>query len=522
MIITIQQRLQKGNAFIHDVLNKTAMYRLVLYVLSFYVVLAFIYSLFDGFGLVPFTPINMIISLLTILSFSYISNTLFAKIFKAQTNIESVYITAFILFCIITPPHAGTYISFFSLAIWASCLASASKYILAIGKRHIFNPVAVSLVITAFALHQSASWWIGRGDMMPFVLIGGLLIAMKIRRFDMVLSFIITSLTTIGIMSVVQNQDTLAMLASSFSDTSLFFFAFIMLTEPITTPPTRYLRILYGVLVGILFAPNFTYLGMYATPEFALVIGNIFSYLVSPKGKYILKLQEKVEVAKNTFDYIFNSDRLVKYLPGQYMEWTLGHTHPDTRGNRRYFTLASSPSEKHIHLGLRQSPEPSSFKKHLDEMEIGDKIIASQLAGDFVLPTNKNEKLVFIAGGIGITPFRSMIQFLIDREEKRDIILLYSNREKTDVAYRDVFKRAEQEIKLRTFYFYSEVTGIQLESDERGTMITEDTINELIPDFKDRTFYISGPNSMVSAFKSTLKKIGVRSNRVKADYFPGL
>jgi len=114
----------------------------------------------------------------------------------------------------------------------------------------------------------------------------------------------------------------------------------------------------------------------------------------------------------------------------------------DSRGNRRYFTIASSPTEKELRLGVKFYPNGSSFKKALASMNEADTIIASQLSGDFIMPSNKKKKLVFIAGGIGITPFRSMIKYLIDTKQKRDIVLIYSNRTKTDVIYKNIFDSA--------------------------------------------------------------------------------
>jgi len=81
-----------------------------------------------------------------------------------------------------------------------------------------------------------------------------------------------------------------------------------------------------------------------------------------------------------------------------------------------------------------------------------DIIIASQLSGDFVLPRNKRKKLVFIAGGIGITPFRSMIKYLIDKKEKRDIVLFYSNKKEEDIVYKNIFDEASKSLNLKIIY----------------------------------------------------------------------
>lgn len=497
------------------------MYRLVVYVLIGLLVVGFTYSLFGSLGLAPFTPINFLISCAVILGASWLTNKIFAKVFEAPTNTESVYITALILMCIVTPPSQGTFLQYFSLAVWASVWAMASKYIFAVGKKHIFNPAAIALVITWLTIHQSASWWIGRGDMLPFAAIGGLLIVMKIRRFDMVLTFMVSALVSIGTIALISGADPIFALSTTFTDTAFVFFGTIMLTEPLTTPPTKRLQIIYAILVGFLFAPNLHIGSVYSTPELALVLGNIFSYLVSPKRKYVLALKDRVQLANNTFEYVFAGAGNIRFRPGQYMEWLLPHAHVDSRGNRRYFTLSSSPTENELRIGVRQYDQSSSFKKYLHDMPIGTPIIAAQLAGDFVLPKDTTKKLVFIAGGIGITPFRSMIQYLLDTGEKRNITLLYVNKDKEDVAYQDVFDRAHAKLGVKTIYLFSNPKEVPEGSFRRGR-ITDELLKEVVPDYQESTFYISGPDAMVSDIKSHLKTISVRSRQIKTDYFPGL
>ena len=154
-------------------------------------------------------------------------------------------------------------------------------------------------------------------------------------------------------------------------------------------------------------------------------------------------------------------------------------------------------------------------------MPMGTPIIAAQLAGDFVLPKDTTKKLVFIAGGIGITPFRSMIQYLLDTGEKRNITLLYVNKDKEDVAYQDVFDRAHAKLGVKTIYLFSNPKEVPEGSFRRGR-ITDELLKEVVPDYQESTFYISGPDAMVSDIKSHLKTISVRSRQIKTDYFPGL
>jgi len=159
------------------------------------------------------------------------------------------------------------------------------------------------VAITAFFLNQGASWWVGTTALLPFVLLGGLMIVRKIRRKDLTLSFLIVALATILTFSFLEGLsaqaggDIFSSLNRALFSSPLLFFTFIMITEPLTTPPSRFLRILYGIIVGFMFAPEVHIGTFYFTPELALLFGNIFSYLVSPKKRLTLKLKKAVEIA---------------------------------------------------------------------------------------------------------------------------------------------------------------------------------------------------------------------------------
>jgi ferredoxin-NADP reductase len=271
----------------------------------------------------------------------------------------------------------------------------------------------------------------------------------------------------------------------------------------------------------VFFAPQLHIGHLYSTPEIALVIGNIFSYIVSPKEKLMLKLKEILPIGQNQYDYVFTPDKKFSFTPGQYMEWTLGHAHPDDRGNRRYFTLASSPTEQTVRLGIRFTTPPSSFKKTLFTMDTGGRIIAGQRSGDFVLPDDPKQKLVFIAGGIGITPYRSIIKYLTDTKQFRNIVLIYSNKTIQEIAYRDVFDRAQKEIGMKTLYTLTDRQLVPPGWGGRVGRIDGSVIATEIPDYQERLFYVSGPSSLVDGFRQTLLSLGVHKNRIKTDFFPG-
>jgi ferredoxin-NADP reductase len=504
--------------FVDNFLNKITMYRLVLYVL---IIFACVGLLFSWLGILPYNPLFLVIEILFVLIFSVILNKIFSLVFNTPTNVESVYITSLILVFLISPPQNIGDMSYWIFLFWVAVWSVASKYILAINKKHIFNPAALAVVITAFTINQYASWWIGTITMVPFVLVGGLLIVRKIKRFDMVITFIVATLAFTLLSHSFGIQNSLKLLYITLFNTPLFFFAFIMLTEPLTTPPNKYLQILYGAVCGLLFSSFFNIGPIFFTPELSLVVSNIFSYIVSPKEKYILRLKNQIKVAKNTYDFVFSVPHPVNFNPGKYMEWTLEPKKADSRGNRRYFTIASSPTENELRMGVKFYPESSTFKQNLLSMNMGDTIMVGGIAGDFTLPKNKNKKLVFMAGGIGITPFRSMIKYLIDKKEKRDIILLYSNKTKEDVAYKEIFDEAREKLDIKTIFVFTDEKTLTESWQVKLGSIDQNMITQEVKDYKERYFYLSGPHNMVTAFDEILQKIEVKKNHIKKDYFPG-
>ena len=154
-------------------------------------------------------------------------------------------------------------------------------------------------------------------------------------------------------------------------------------------------------------------------------------------------------------------------------------------------------------------------------MEPGSEIVAAQLAGDFTLPHDPDQRMVFIAGGIGITPFRSMIQFLLDTKQPRRITIFYANRTIEEVVYHDVLECAWRELRIRTVYTLTDKSKIPPGWRGQVGHVTDSMIRTYIPNYRDCLYYLSGPNSMVTSFQRTLGKMHVRRDQVKTDFFPG-
>lgn len=504
---------------IDNTLNSITMYRLMLYVLIGFTALA----VGAGYaGALSFGGTWLLLSAGLLVGVCVVSNRLIARLLRASTNVESAAITALILFFVMSPAHNGT--AALELAAVGG-LAIASKYVLAFRKKHLFNPAAAGAVMAGFLGLSANAWWISDFLMLlPFVIVLGLLVVRKLRRFDLFVSFVIASLLAAMVTAALRGGWSLdalmRALQSSLTIGQLFFVGAVMLTEPITTPPTKKWRLLYGVIVGGLFGAPFNLGGFYITSEMALVLGNVFSFAVSLKERLTLRLKIKRQLAPEIFEFIFTPNRRFVFMPGQYLEWTLPHRHVDNRGGRRYFTIASSPTEPDVRLAVRIGPQHSSYKQALRSLKAGDTMVAGQLMGEFTLPKRRKQKLVFIAGGIGITPFRSMVQYLIDSQERRDVVLLYKCSRASEFVYTEVFADA-QPYGIQTVYLAKDARQAPAGVTVTAGVIDSELITKKISAYQKRLYYLSGPPAMVATYKDLLRSLHIPRSQIKTDYFTG-
>lgn len=479
-------------------LDRLTSYRLVLYFLFTLLGWAVAGSLLHK---IVFPWYDILISAAVLFAACLGSNYYLSKHLNIAKNNESDYISALILFLILSPSHSIT--DLIILAI-AGAIAMLSKYILVINKWHIFNPAAFGAFAVAKIFAHYPSWWVGTGFMTPVVFIGGMLVLRKMKRFVMVIVFELVALAAITLEAYLNQSSPQIghILWISLTATPLLFLGYIMLTEPLTSPRRLLNYLPYAVLVGFMYG----YTKLSIAPEEALLIGNIFAYLIEPNRRIELKFARKVREANGISSFLFSGKQGFKYAAGQYMEWTVHDNNPDLRGNRRYLTISSSPTEPEVMFTLRIPEKMSKFKQDVERFKKGDKILASQLTGEFVLPKSEKQKLAFLAGGVGITPFRSMIKYATDFGHERDIQLLYSANNPEEFAFKEVFEEASK-IGVQTSYIT-----------ER---LDQDRIKELVPDFPERTFYVSGPYGFVQAMENNLLRMKVPVRQIKTDYFPG-
>lgn len=218
--------------------------------------------------------------------------------------------------------------------------------------------------------------------------------------------------------------------------------------------------------------------------------------------------------AQNIKTFYFKPDKPVRYLAGQFTELSLPHNNPDERGIKHWFTLSSSPAEELLSITTKFSDPGSTFKQTLQNLKKGQVFTAADPMGDFVLPKNSQKGLLFVAGGIGITPFRSMVKWLTDAGEKRDIHLIYAVSDQAELAFLDIFK----DYGLRLNIITSNPT-----KDWRGLTgkLSGQKILDIIGPLNDRLLYISGPEPMVEALERDLLNKGVPREQLVGDFFPG-
>jgi ferredoxin-NADP reductase len=299
------------------------------------------------------------------------------------------------------------------------------------------------------------------------------------------------------------------------------FLGFFMLTEPFTMPPTKKLQVGYGALVGFLSNTALLNPIIVMSPELALLIGNVVFYPATLRRKLFLTLESKREIAANTWEFVFTKPAHVVFKAGQYLEWMLPHARPDPRGIRRYFTIAAAPTEDKIRLACKIMTPGSSYKAALLSLPLGGRVVASQRAGDFTLPTHPHsvQKICMIAGGIGVTPFRSHVKYMMDTHSTAHTILFYCANTKVDLAYSDIWTHATTQLP---FTLVSVLAKEPASPEYETGFLTADILKRRCPDFLERTWYVSGPPPMVNATVKILRSLGVPKKQIVEDFFPGL
>lgn len=235
-----------------------------------------------------------------------------------------------------------------------------------------------------------------------------------------------------------------------------------------------------------------------------------------------IHLKERRPETADVMSFIFDlGGQQLEYRPGQILHYELDAlVFPDERGNRRHFTISSSPTEEGIVM-FTTKMRGSGFKETLRQMPIGDELTCESLEGEFIMREGETRlRHVFIAGGIGITPYRSILRYSADMNESINAHMLYFNRSSADIVFRRELEGIARQ--MPTFSFVNVLTEPEEGWKGEQGKLDEAILRKLLPDPDDGSFYwVSGPPGMVSTCRELLKQIGVKDQSIRTDRFMG-
>lgn len=231
-------------------------------------------------------------------------------------------------------------------------------------------------------------------------------------------------------------------------------------------------------------------------------------------------IKEKQEVARGTL--LVTLDLLgeeMDFTPGQYFHVTLPNLgDDDEKGLRRHITAVTSPNEKGV-LGFATRMRDSAFKRTLRELPVGSEVEVEPPKGKFGLPKDPSRPLVFVAGGIGITVFRSMLRYVHEEQLPYRVTLIYSNRDRESAAFLDELRELEQALPdFRLVLTMTQDPGWEGETRK----VDGDFVKDYFEDDLNRyTFLVAGPPAMAESVQGALQKVGVREENVIAERYSG-
>jgi len=232
------------------------------------------------------------------------------------------------------------------------------------------------------------------------------------------------------------------------------------------------------------------------------------------------RVKEKRDVARGTLLVVFDLlGEEVDFTPGQYFFVTLlDPPYDDERGPRRHFSVVTSPNERGV-LGFCTRLRESAFKRSLVELPVGAEADVEEPKGSFLLPDATGQPYVFIAGGIGITVFRSMLRYIAEEQLPHHVTLVYSNRDRESTAFLDELSELEHaNANFRLLLTMTDDTSWTGETRRIDGDLLRDHLSD---DLESYAYLVAGPPPMVDAIVGTLHGAGVPEERVTADRFSG-
>ena len=236
---------------------------------------------------------------------------------------------------------------------------------------------------------------------------------------------------------------------------------------------------------------------------------------------YKVKLKSKQEIAAETMAFYFEKPKGFVYKAGQYVDYTLVNpAETDAEGNTRGFSLASAPFENDLMSTTRM--RDTAFKRVLRTLEIGAELTLDAPGGSFTLHNNAAIPAVFVTGGIGVTPVRSIVLQTIHDKTAHRIFVFDSNKRPEDAAFLDELMKPHE--KSPQYTFVGTMTEMEKSSRtwhrEKG-LINKAMLSKYIGDLSLPIYYIAGPPGMVVGLRKTLSEAGVNDDNIRAEEFSG-
>jgi ferredoxin-NADP reductase len=232
------------------------------------------------------------------------------------------------------------------------------------------------------------------------------------------------------------------------------------------------------------------------------------------------QIAEKHEVAKGTLFVVFDLlGARVDFHAGQYFWITLlDPPYDDEKGPRRHISVATSPND-HGRLGLCTRIRDTAFKRSLAELPVGTEVDVEPPKGDYGLPPETDRPVVFLAGGIGITVFRSMLLAITEGGLPYDVTLVYSNRDRASTAFFDELLELERaHPNVRIVFTMTDDSGWEGESRRIDGELLRDVLEG---DLDSYHYLVAGPPAMVEGVEQVLGGLGVPAESVSAGRFSG-
>ena len=478
-------------------------------VLGTLTVVALVESLF---GLIGPQPLELLVTAVVLVVAVQLSGTLLGLAFRVRPHRESGIVTAQLLLFAVQP----------SLELWGlvgiavvGVVASASKFLLAWRGRHLFNPAAVALLLVSLVGLVVPTWWVGTPALLPFVAVGALIVLFRVRHLGIAAVYLAVALA-VGLVTFLQFgagvPDAVAFILGS---SPVVFVAGFMVVEPLTLAPRRWQQFGIAAIVAVVASVPWSLGPLSAGPELALTLGSLLGVIAGWRAGIRLRFLGARALTPTSVELRFRPERPLHFRGGQFLELDLPHAHPDARGRRRVFSIASDPAADELAIALRVPERPSSFKRAIGALEPGDRLAATQLGGEFVLPGG-DRRMLLVASGIGITPFVAQLAELSRAGRLAEVELIWAVSSAGDLPYRDEIA----------------ATGIDVAvvGADPGTLppgwrhlgdgpLTPELLRAAVPELHERVVELSGPPVQIAQLERALHRAGVR--HVRTDAFIG-